>query len=110
MHRTMTAAMAAVSLLAIAGCRQTKSVEIRRMPRIVPRQPAVAGSIDGTWKADIDSIQFDQKPDEYLLKAGQYSCKSCASAYTVAADGAFHAGQACRTQIACRSRSTMIIT
>ena len=49
------------------------------------------GSIDGTWKADIDSVQFDQKPDEYLLQAGQYSCKSCAPTYTVAADGAFHA-------------------
>lgn len=50
----------------------------------------MGAGIDGTWKADIDSVQFDQKPDEFLLQAGQYSCKTCTPSFTVAADGAFH--------------------
>ena len=91
MHRTMTAAMAAVSLLALAGCRQANVGGNETATGNSAAPAAVAGGIDGTWKADIDSVQFDQKPDEYLLKDGQYSCKSCVPSVTVAADGAFHA-------------------
>jgi len=91
MRTTMIAALAAVSLLALAGCRQTTAGGNEATTDNAAAPAAAAGSIDGTWKADIDSVQFDQKPDEYLLQAGQYSCKSCAPSYTVAADGAFHA-------------------
>jgi hypothetical protein len=52
---------------------------------------AAATGIDGTWKADLSSVQLDQKPDQMLLKAGQYSCPTCTPPLTVAADGAFHA-------------------
>ena len=52
---------------------------------------AAANGIDGTWKADLASVQIDQKPDQLLLKAGQYSCATCTPPLTVAADGAFHA-------------------
>ena len=86
MHKTKTfAALAAVSLLAVGGCKQ--------QPAGNAAAPAAASAdaLNGTWKADIASVKFDQKPDEYLLKDGQYSCKSCAPTYTVAADGAFHA-------------------
>ncbi|MFL6740837.1 MAG: hypothetical protein ACJ8FG_04425, partial [Sphingomicrobium sp.] len=69
--------LAAASLLALAACNQAAP-------------EAKAAAIDGTWKADVDSVQFDQKPDEMLLQAGQYSCKSCVPAVTVPADGAFH--------------------
>ncbi len=89
MARTTALVLAAVSLLAMAGCRQTTVGNEASTENAA--SPAAAGSIDGTWKADIDSVQFDRKPDEYLLQAGQYSCKSCAPTYTVAADGAFHA-------------------
>lgn len=85
MHKaTITAALAAASLLALSACKQ--------QPAGNAAAPAAASAeaINGTWKADIDSVQFEQKPDEYLLQAGQYSCKSCSPAYTVAADGAFH--------------------
>jgi len=91
MRTTMIAALAAVSLLGLAGCRQTTAGGNEATTDNAAAPAAAAGSIDGTWKADIDSVQFDQKPDEYLLQAGQYSCKSCAPSYTVAADGAFHA-------------------
>jgi len=90
MRKTITAALAAASLLALAGCKQTTTggngtTENAAAPASVP-----AATIDGTWKADVDSVQFDQKPDELLLQGGQYSCKSCVPPVTVAADGAFH--------------------
>jgi hypothetical protein len=91
MRTTMIAALAAVSLLALAGCRQTTAGGNEATTENAAAPAAAAGSIDGTWKADIDSVQFDQKPDEYLLQAGQYSCKSCVpTPFTIAADGAFH--------------------
>jgi hypothetical protein len=37
------------------------------------------------------SLQLDAKPDQYLLKAGQFSCPTCTPPLTVAADGAMHA-------------------
>lgn len=86
MHKsTITAALAAASLLALSACnKQTASNQAGSA------EMASADAISGTWKADIDSVQFDQKPDEFLLQAGQYSCKSCVPQVTVAADGAFH--------------------
>jgi hypothetical protein len=89
MRKTITAALAAASLIALVGCRQTAATGNDASGNA--SAPAAAASIDGTWKADIDSVQFDQKPDEYLLSGGQYSCKSCVPTYTVPADGAFHA-------------------
>jgi hypothetical protein len=88
MRKTITAALAAASLLALAGCKQTTTGGNEAAENA--SAPASAAAIDGTWKADVDSVQFDQKPDEYLLQAGQYSCKSCVPSVTVAADGAFH--------------------
>jgi len=92
MRMTLTAALAAASLVALAGCKQTTVAgnEAAASESANAAAPAAAGSIDGTWKADIDSVQFSQKPDEYLLQGGQYSCKSCVPSFTVAADGAFH--------------------
>jgi len=90
MRNTITAVLAAASLLALAGCRQTTTEGNATTENAAVPASSAAATIDGTWKADIDSVQFDQKPDEYLLQAGQYSCKSCVPSYTVAADGAFH--------------------
>ncbi|MBA3666449.1 MAG: hypothetical protein H0W65_01830 [Sphingomonas sp.] len=55
-----------------------------------PSAPAAEAGISGTWKADLGSVQIDQKPDAYLVKDGQYSCESCTPKVAVAADGAFH--------------------
>lgn len=86
MHKaTITAALAAASLLALSACKQQPAAN-----EAAPAQTASAGDINGTWKADLDSVQFDQKPDEFLLQAGQYTCKSCVPQVTVPADGAFH--------------------
>ena len=42
---------------------------------------------DGTWKANLNAVNFSKKPDVYLLKDGMYSCKTCTPPYTVKADG-----------------------
>lgn len=53
--------------------------------------PAVAASpFDGTWKIDLGAAKLPDKPDIFLLKDGMYECKSCAPAYKIKADGAFH--------------------
>ena len=90
--RTITAALAAASsALRSAACQQAKGASKRSGGgRQRLRSPTAAGDINGTWKADINSVQFDTKPDDYLLQAGTYSCKSCTPAYSVPADGAFH--------------------
>lgn len=88
MRKSILAAMAAASLIAIAGCnKQTPSAA-----NAAGSTPATASAdaINGTWKADINSVQFDAKPDDILLQNGTFSCKSCTPAYSVAADGAFH--------------------
>lgn len=89
MHKMrITAVFATASLLALAACDKQPTANNENASG--QTAAASADSISGTWKADINSVQFDQKPDEYLLKDGQYSCKSCGPAYSVAADGAFH--------------------
>jgi hypothetical protein len=53
--------------------------------------PALAQSIDGTWKADVSSAQMPAKPEVYQLDKGQYDCKTCTPAVSVKADGMDHA-------------------
>jgi hypothetical protein len=90
MRKTIMAAMAAASLIAISGCKQQTATNEASNASTENVTTASAGDINGTWKADVNSVQFDMKPDEYLLQNGTYSCKSCTPPYTVAADGADH--------------------
>jgi hypothetical protein len=86
MRKTIMLAAAAASLIAISACNKQAATSGN-----ATMQTAASGeAINGTWKADIDSVQWDTKPDEYLLQNGTYSCKSCTPPYSVAADGAFH--------------------
>lgn len=54
-------------------------------------EAATADALNGTWKADLASLKFEGKPDDYLLQGGTYTCSTCIPPLTVAADGAFHA-------------------
>lgn len=91
MCRTITAALAAASIIALGACnKQAASNEASAGSNASAPVTAGADMLSGTWKADIDSVQFDQKPDEMLLAGGKYTCKSCVPTYTVPADGAFH--------------------
>lgn len=88
MRKMTIAALAAVSMLALGACN--KPAASSNSANAAAPAEAGADAINGTWKADIDSVTFDQKPDEYLLQGGRYSCKSCAPPFSVPADGAFH--------------------
>jgi hypothetical protein len=93
MRTTALAALAAASFFALAGCKQatTGGNEAATNASENAAAPTGAATIDGTWKTDLKSLQLDAKPDQYLLKDGQFSCPTCTPPLTVAADGAMHA-------------------
>jgi hypothetical protein len=88
MRFTMMAALAAASVLALSGCKQAA---MSGNTTENAAAPAAAGAIDGTWKADLASAQIEQKPNQFLLQNGQFSCPTCTPPLTIAADGAMHA-------------------
>jgi len=45
---------------------------------------------DGTWRPDPERDGPNTKPEEYLLSAGTYECRSCTPPYKVPADGQYH--------------------
>ena len=52
--------------------------------------PAVAMAqsvFDGTWKVDMNTAKYPDKPSVYLLKDGMYHCKTCIPAIDVKTDG-----------------------
>jgi hypothetical protein len=53
----------------------------------MPALTTAQSVFNGTWKADLSSAKFPQKPDEYLLKDGTYDCKTCLPPIQVKADG-----------------------
>jgi hypothetical protein len=69
------AAVAATSLMTLAACKQQAAVD----------------PVEGTWKADVGSVQMENRADAYLLRDGQFSCTSCVPPVAVAADGQPHA-------------------
>src|SRR5438045_2622055 len=89
MRKTTMAALAAASLIALAGCSQTPTASNETAAENAGA-PAAAAGIDGTWKADVTTAKWEQKPDEYLLQKGRFDCKSCTPPVSVPADGAFH--------------------
>ena len=77
MRKTIAAALAAATLLTLAACKQDAGAD-------------AAATIDGTWKADLASVQIESEPNQFLLQDGKFSCSTCTPAYEVAADGEFH--------------------
>jgi hypothetical protein len=86
MRKTLTAALLAASLLSLAACQKQPEAGAA-----TPSAAAAGDGIDGTWKADLATVQIDAKPDQLLLKGGQYSCPTCTPPLTLAADGGYHA-------------------
>ena len=76
-------------LLTAAGCNQAPAPAANETATDM-NQAATADSIDGTWKAELASVQIDEEPSVTLLKDGVYSCSTCIPPLTVTADGAFH--------------------
>lgn len=89
MQKTLIAALGAASLLSLAACNK-QAANSNESATSANGAAAVAGDINGTWKADLSTVQMNAKPDQYLLKDGQFSCSTCTPPITLAADGAFH--------------------
>jgi hypothetical protein len=53
----------------------------------LPVAALAAGAFDGTWKVSLAHVQLSKKPNVYALANGEFTCSSCAPAYTVKADG-----------------------
>lgn len=83
MRQTILVTAAVTSLVVIAGCRDQAGSGGKAAK-------SSNASINGSWRLDVNSVQFNAKPDDYLLHNGIYTCKSCTPAYSVAADGAYH--------------------
>jgi hypothetical protein len=54
---------------------------------LVPAAALAQGPLDGTWKVDVSSVKFPEKPDQYVLANGRYACSTCVPAVDVKADG-----------------------
>ena len=54
---------------------------------VVPALAWSEGPFDGTWKVNVDSAKFPQKPDVYVIQSGMYECKSCVPPVKIKADG-----------------------
>jgi len=48
---------------------------------------AAQSAFDGTWKIDVNKINFPKKPDVFVLQSGMYECKTCTPPYAIKADG-----------------------
>lgn len=86
MRLLLTTALAAALAMTLPACQQQQGES-------EAAEAAAAGSIEalnGTWKVDLASIKFEQKPNEFVLKDGSYSCSTCIPPLTAAADGQYH--------------------
>lgn len=54
---------------------------------LLPLLAAAQSPFDGTWKVDMNKVDFPKRPDVYLLQNGMYSCKSCVPSYEITANG-----------------------
>lgn len=53
--------------------------------------PAFAqATLNGTWKANVDSAQAPKKPEVYVITAKDYTCKTCTPPFSVPTDGNYH--------------------
>ncbi len=54
---------------------------------LLPGLATAQSAFDGTWKVDVNKVEFPKKPDVYLLQNGMYECKTCAPPVKIKADG-----------------------
>ena len=92
MKSCIPTATAIALVMALAACNVQPAAENNTAETAAPATAAAASldALSGTWKADLASLKFEGKPDEYLLKDGSYSCASCIPPLTIAADGKVH--------------------
>jgi hypothetical protein len=79
MKKMMTALAAVTLLMGVAACNQASDDATTKT--------ATASGIAGTWKANVDSAEFENDTTSFLLTDGTLTCESCLPPYSVAADG-----------------------
>ncbi len=54
---------------------------------LMPVLAAAQNAFDGTWKVNMNKVDFPKKPQVYLLQNGMYQCKTCVPPVDVKANG-----------------------
>jgi hypothetical protein len=54
---------------------------------LLPILAWAAPNLDGTWKIDVNKVQFPEKPDTWVLQKGLYQCPTCVPKVDIKADG-----------------------
>jgi hypothetical protein len=54
---------------------------------LMPVLAMAQSAFDGTWKVNMNKVEFPKKPDMFLLQNGMYDCKTCTPPYNIKADG-----------------------
>lgn len=54
---------------------------------LMPAVGAAQSVFDGTWKTDVNTIDFPAKPSIYVFKDGMYECKTCPTKIHIKTDG-----------------------
>ncbi len=92
MRRTTYGVMTAAALaLAATACNRSEAPAGGE--NAAGEASAEAGdlsALNGVWQADLETVKFEGKPDEFLLQDGTYKCNTCIPPLAVAADGQFH--------------------
>lgn len=79
MKKMMTALAVATLAMGVTACGGAADTEA-----VVA---AETGSIAGTWKANLDSAEFENSNNNYTIADGEYTCNSCLPPFSVTADG-----------------------
>jgi len=58
---------------------------------LVPGAVLAQSDFSGAWRIDISKTSFSGNPQIFVLKKGEYQCKSCVPSLAIKADGADHA-------------------
>jgi hypothetical protein len=54
---------------------------------LMPLLATAQSAFDGTWKVNMNKVDFPKKPQVYLLQNGMYQCKTCVPPIDIKADG-----------------------
>ncbi len=54
---------------------------------LMPVLAAAQSAFDGTWKWDVNKVDWSKKPDVFLVQNGMYECKTCVPPIDIKADG-----------------------
>jgi hypothetical protein len=73
MNKLITAMAATAIALGVGACGEMAGDE--------------TASIAGTWKADVESAEFEDNVNRFLLADGEYTCESCIPPYSITANG-----------------------